>query len=952
MKLLKPIVLIALLLAANLATAASGIPAVPFEKYTLPNGLQVILHVDHSTPIVSVNVWYHVGSKNERPGRTGFAHLFEHMMFQGSKHHDTDYFAPLQEAGGNINGSTNQDRTNYFETVPANYLELALWMEADRMGFLLPAMSQEKLDNQRDVVKNERRQSYENRPYGLVQETILAAIYPAEHPYSWPTIGSMADIDNASREDVAGFFRRYYHPANASLCIAGDFDPAVAKRLVAKYFGPIPAGPKVEKISPMPARLKEAKRIRMADRVGLPRLYLAWPTVPYFAPDEPALDVLADVLTAGKTSRLEKTLVREKQLAQEVMAGQMSQEIAGMFMIVATARPGHTLEELEAAILDEIRRVQQQPPTGEEVTRTVNRLETQLIRSLETVHGHGGRADTLNLYNVLTGDPGYQSKEFERYLKVTPTDVQRAAEKYLGPVYLALEVVPGKETKIEPDLRIALAEQQAKLAAGGTEPASPPETDVADQSPWKALPSPGPTPKLNLPPFHREKLSNGMELLVVEKHALPTVALNLVFPVGRTAEPPSKLGLAGLTAAVWDEGTKTRTAEQIADELAGLGASLSCSTDWNTSAVRLFTLKRHLPAALAVYADVLRNPVFPERELAREKNILLGRLIQARNEPTILAMLAVGPTLYGPDHPYGQPPFGTPKTLASLAQADLADFYRGHFRPEQATLIAVGDVTPAELTAELEKALGGWKSEAADLPQEQLPPLPAPKPTRIVLVDKPGSAQSVITVAQVGPQRTSPDYYALSVMNTLFGGQFMSRLNMNLREAKGYTYGARSTFDWRIRQPGPFLAYSSVQTAVTAPALTEFLKEYRGITGAQPVQPAELDFGKAYLVRAFPADFETSGQIAGHLETLVEFRLPDDYFNAYIPRIDAVTADDVIDAAKKHIDLDRQAIIIVADRENVEPELRKLPAGKNLEAVRFDDNFRLVPAGNLKGNAP
>ena len=390
--------------------ASPRVPKIAFEKYRLPNGLDVILHEDHSTPIVAVNVWYHVGSKNERPGRTGFAHLFEHMMFQGSKHYNRDFFGPLQKAGAQpgarLNGSTSADRTNYWETVPSNYLELAIWMESDRMAFLLPAMTQEKLDNQRDVVKNERRQSYENRPYGLAYEVILAAAYPPDHPYSWPTIGSMADLTAASREDVADFFRRYYHPGNASLCIAGDFDPGQARRLVEKYFGPIPAGPKVAKLPPRVPRLKEPLRVQMTDRVGLARLYLNWHTVPMFAADDAELDVLADVLAGGKTSRLYRRLVRELQIAQDVNATQRSGEIAGALGIVATARPGRKLAELESVILEEVARLQAEPPSAEEVGRAVARFEEQtgLPVSLE----FAGDLDALSPSGALAPDAGVQ----------------------------------------------------------------------------------------------------------------------------------------------------------------------------------------------------------------------------------------------------------------------------------------------------------------------------------------------------------------------------------------------------------------------------------------------------------------------------------------------------------------------------------------------------------------
>jgi zinc protease len=937
-----------LLIFATLACAASPIPEIKFEKYTLPNGLQVILHEDHSTPIVTTNVWYHAGSKNERAGRTGFAHLFEHMMFQGSKHHDSNYFDPFQEAGGKLNGSTNQDRTNYWETVPANYLDIALWMESDRMGYLLPAMSQKKLDNQRDVVRNERRQSYENRPYGLMHEIILAAMFPPDHPYSWPTIGSMVDLEKASRDDIAGFFKNYYNPANASLCIAGDFDPAEAKKLVEKYFGSLPAGPKVEKMKPQPAELKEEKRITMTDRVGLPRLVIAWPTVPEFAEDEPALELLGEILSEGKTSRLEKSLVREKQIAQSVSAGQQSEEIAGAFMIDAVAQPGQKLADVEKAILEEVRRVQEQPPSAEELSRVLNRLETQIVRSLESNSGFGGLADQLNKYNVMKGDPGYLSQDFARYQKVTPEDIQRVAKKYLGPNRIVLEVTPGTEVKITPDPRLPAEEAREKAAKDEkpTAPSAPLATAEGTTDPeWRSnLPKPGPAPKFALPPFKRAKLTNGLELLVVEKHDLPLVAMNLVFPAGKTMDAPNFMGRAALTAAVWDEGTKDRTAEQIADELGGLGAEVSFSAGWDTTSARLSSLKSRYPKALEIFADLLINPLFPQKELEREKKMTLARFMQVRNEPTMLAQLAVGPTLYGSANPYGMPVLGSPESIRRIGQDDLLNFYHFFCRPGGATLIAVGDITTEELTKELEKAFADWKGERQVYGSGRFQSLPTPQATRIILIDKPGAAQSVISVAQLSAERKSPDYYALNVMNAIFGGQFMSRLNMNLRETKGYTYGARSMFEWHVHAPGAYVASSSVKTDVTAPALSAFLSEIDGIRGKNPIKPEELNDAKDYLARGFPSEFETISQIAQRLETLVEYKLPDDYFNTMIPKISAVTADDVLAAAKKYIHPNNLTIIIVGDREKVEKGLQEGQFDKNLELMKFDDNFHLVPA--------
>ncbi len=918
------------------------IPVLKFQKFTLANGLDVILHEDHATPIVGVNVWYHVGSKDERPGRTGFAHLFEHMMFQGSKHYDKVYFGPIQSVGGRLNGSTAMDRTDYWETVPSNYLELALWMESDRMGFLLPAMTQAKLDNQRDVVKNERRQSYENRPYGMVHETILAALYPPEHPYSWPTIGSMKDITEASREDIADFFRRYYHPANASLCIAGDFDPAEAKRLVEKYFGPIPAGPKVVHPKPSTSELKEEKRIHVTDHVGLARLYMVWPTPRQFTPEDAALDVLGHVLSGGKTSRLYRLLVREKQIAQDVQAYQDGQELTGEFAIVATIRSGHTIAEVEAGIAAEIQRIKAQPPTPEELDRAVNTFEARLVRSLESVSEFGGRADRLNLYNVYTGDPGFMTKDFDRYCHVSAGDVTQMAKRFLGPGRVVVEVLPGGEFSLRPNplapAEAARAEMVKELPAL---PAFAPKI-AAEGAGRESLPEGAEEPKFGLPPIRRATLSNGMQLLLVEKHELPVVNLHVVFPAGCANDDKQSPGLAELTAAVWDEGTAKRTAEGIAAKLGHMGASLSVIADWDVTSVRLFSLKRHLPKALEILDDVLRNPTFPAEELHRQQISFMGRFTQIRNEPTVLASLAATQLLYGYEHPYGHPQWGDPAVIKGIKPADLKRFYSAYMRPEQAAVVAVGDITLDELQQRLEASLGDWKSAAPPpaSPDFALPPL---RPSRLVLIDKPHAAQSVIHVALVGARRNTPDFFAQNVMNMVFGGQFSSRLNLNLRERKGYTYGARSAWDWRVHQRGPFVASSSVQTAVTAPALREFLKELEGMVGAQPVTEKELDFCKKYATRGYTAGFETPSQVATQLEILFAYQLPDDYFNTVVPGVHAVTTADTMRVARQYLDPEHLTIIVVGDRAKIERELRELPGGKDPAVYSFDENFRLLP---------
>ena len=923
-------------------TADASIPKIAFEKYTLANGMDVILHEDHSTPIVGVNVWYRVGSKNEQPGRTGFAHLFEHLMFQGSKHFDKDYFLPLQKAGGKINGNTNSDRTNYWETVPSNFLELALWMESDRMAFLLPAMTQGRLENQRSVVKNERRQSYENRPYGLVGETIMAAMLPPGHPYSWTTIGSMADVDAASREDVANFFRRYYHPANASLCIAGDFDPATAKRLVEKYFGPIPAGPKAEKLELTTPELAESKLIRMTDRVGLARTYLNWATVPVFAADDAELEVLADILAGGKTSRLYRRMVRDEQIAQDVMASQGSEELFGMFSISATARPDKELGSLEDIIAEELQRIENEPPSQAEIDRAVARRESGIVRSLEGISESGGRAFRLNMYNAFAGDPGYLPKDFARIRKVDPQGVERVAKKYLAKNKVVLEVTPGKAMKIDPDPRGPAADARAELAKSikvATVPERPSAPEDADRT---NLPKPSPEPDFRLPPIQRAKLSNGMNLLVVENHETPAVSVHVTFPMGSADAPAGKLGLAGLTTAVWDEGTESRSSEQVSEALADIGAHVTVGAGADDTSAGLYTLKRHLGKALEIFSDVLQHPAFPQAELDRQRNMALGQLVQIRNEPTALAGLAVNQVRYGYDHPYGQPSQGTSKSLKSITRDDLVDFRRAIADPGRATVIAAGDTTLSEIKGELEKVFSGWKNPGKAGNTKFAPP--ADGPAEIILIDKPGAAQSVVIVNLVGTVRKTPDYFPLMVMNMAFGGQFASRLNMNLREDKGYTYGARSAFEWRPRDIGTFSASASVQTAVTAPSLTEFIAELQGIIGSRPVQGEELDFCKKYITRGFPGGFETSTALAGMLENLVQYDLPDNYYDTVLPGVAAVTGDEITAVAKKYLKPDNVSVIIVGDRSKIESSLRELPLGKSLKVMRFDDDFRLVPA--------
>lgn len=934
------IVVLSASLAWGQKAAPTQLPAIKFTEFTLPNGMRVILHEDHSTPIVAVNVWYHVGSKNEVVGRTGFAHLFEHMMFQGSAHYNNDFFRPLQEAGGTLNGSTNTDRTNYWEVVPSNFLELALWLESDRMGYLPEAMTMEKLNNQRDVVKNEKRQNYDNQPYGLSQGQIAELLYPKGHPYNWLTIGSLDDLSAASMADVTDFFRRFYVPNNASLVIAGDIDPKQARQMVEKYFGPLKPGPaKVPVKAPQPVIEKEI-RASMEDNVSLPRLSLIWMSMPAWAPDEAALDTVSTILAGGKTSRLYKALVYDQQIAQNVFASNQTREIAGQFQIVVTPKPGHTVEEMEKAVDAEVAKFKAEGPTADEMSRAFNSREAQTIFGMQTVGGFGGKSDQLNSYATFVGKPDYFQADLERYRKLTPADVQKAANSYLTDKRLVYVVKPRPRDQMAGGRRASASDVPTS-----TESAKAPRVDESSKGGLYVMPKPGPAPKFNLPKIERRKLSNGLELLVVQHHELPIVNMNLVVKTGGAADPADRAGLASLTASLIDEGTATSSGPEIANKLGDIGANLGSNAGWDSSNVSMTTLKRQLDPALAIFGDVVMNPAFPEGELKLQRNQRLAGLMQQRDNANAISGTVFSRVLYPGNHPYGNTLIGDVNSVKAIEQADVQKFYQTYYRPNNAALIVVGDVTPDEMVTKLEKALSGWK--AAEVPATSVARGPARDAGAIFLVDKPGAAQSVITIGQVAVERSTADYFPLQVMNNMLGGQFVSRVNLNLREDKGYSYGARTQFEYR-RGAGPFLASAGVQTAVTKEAVIEFMKELRGIRGDIPVTEQELSYNKQSLISGYPRGFETPGGIANRLSDVVVYGLPDSYFNDYFGKVNAVTLADIQRVANKYLDPSKMAILVVGDRKTVEAGLRGIEGWGSTLTI-LDTDGKPVAVGGGEG---
>jgi zinc protease len=905
------------------AQSADKLPPVKITQYKLKNGLTVVLHQDRSTPVVAVNTWYHVGSKNEAAGRTGFAHLFEHMMFQGSRNYNNDYFTPLSEAGGSINGTTNQDRTWYYETVPSNFLELAIYMEADRLGGLLDAMTQEKLDNQRDVVKNERRQRVDNQPYGASFEKIGEIMYPKGHPYNWTTIGSLEDLQAASLEDVKGFFRQYYVPNNTILVLSGDFDEKQAKGWVEKYFGPIPTGGDISRPSPEMPKLDKEIRTQVEDSLArFPRRYMVWHTVKQYAPDEPALDILSFILSNGRTSRLQSNLLYDKKLVSSVFGGNNTGEIGGTFQITATANPGKNLDDIEKEINAELDRIKKDPPTADEMARAKNSIESQTIFGLQTVLGKGSQ---IGNYAGYLNNPNWFQEDLDRYQRVTPADVQRVANTYLGANRLVMTYVPKQG---EANRSNSAANQPTSV-----KPAKKADDTAAIEAQAAKLPKAGPIPKLALPPIEKAKLSNGLEVWMVKQSELPIVAMNMVFKTGATAEPKGKEGVAGLASNLIDDGTKTRSAEDIANQLAAIGANVNAGSGWDSTNVSMNSMTKNLDQALDIYADVITNPSYPQAELTNlQGRMKVGFQVQKTN-PNIIGNNAYNKVLYGSDHPYGRQLNGNEKTVPGITRDDIVKYYEGTYKPNNAVLIVVGDVDKKMLIPKLETAFAGWKP--GEVMSSTVPAAGKLDKTGIYLVDRPGSAQSVVSIGQVGIERSNPDYFPVVVMNAVLGGGITSRISMNLREDKGYTYGANSGWQYR-KGAGPFSAGGDMQTAVTKEAVWEVMKELTEIRQGRPVSQKELDYNKQSIIRRYPGAFETSFGISNQLSNLVVYGLPDTYFSDYISKINAVTLEDVNRVANKYLDPSKMAIVIVGDRKVVEGGLKEL--GYPLTILDVDGN--------------
>lgn len=903
-------ILATLVLAACQTTSNSGIAkldlassekstsvSIPFEKFTLDNGLRVIIHEDRKAPIVAVSVWYHVGSKDEPEGKTGFAHLFEHLMFNGSENYNDEYFGPFEKVGAtDMNGTTWFDRTNYFQNVPTPALEMALWMESDRMGHLLGAIDQSKLDEQRGVVQNEKRQG-DDRAYGKVEYRSLAGLYPEGHPYRHSTIGSMADLDAASLDDVKQWFQDYYGAANAVLVLAGDLNTATGRHLAEKYFGDIPAGPPVKQLKAwIPDRESNVIEV-MPDRVPQARIYRQWNIPGRTTETGNLLSLAAEVLGSGKNSRLYKTLVYDKQLATSAYAYVEEHELSSVFEINATLKPGVSAAQVEIEIDQIVNTFLQQGPTAAELNRVLNGINASVIRGLEKIGGSGGKAAALAEGELYAGDPGFYNTSLDWVNGAEPKQITALAKQWLSKGYYQITVLPFEEYQTT--------------------------TSTVDRA--KGLPVVGEMPSLNFPEVQRATLANGMGVVLAERASLPLVNIAIQFNAGYAADAGGKLGASGFSLSMLKEGTTSRTALEISAEAENLGARLYTDSDLDVSTVGVSALKANLPASIELMTDVLRNPSFGNTELERLRKQWLAGIEQEQNRPIQLALRMLPPLLYGSDHSYGVPftGSGTEASINSLIPADLQNFHQDWLRPDNGTIFVVGDTTLDQIVPLLNKSLANWSAPNNNKPMKNIAQVTKPEGSVVYLVDKPDAAQSVLLAGHVISPTGDSEYLTLESMNDIIGGSFTSRLNMNLREDKGWSYGAR-TITWDARGQRPWLIYAPVQTDKTKESIQEIRREISEYQSSNPASKDELEKIIKRSTNSLPGRYETSGSVLNTLLSNANFGRPDNYVSSLKQSYDALTLEQINAAAKSVIDPSALTWIIVGDRKKIEADVRSL----------------------------
>ena len=931
---LSAIALMPSLPAAAQATAPSAAPAplsslvakvdIPYQEFTLKNGLRVIVHTDRKAPIVAVSVWYHVGSRYEPAGKTGFAHLFEHLMFYGSENADGPFFGRLEDIGAtDWNGTTWFDRTNYFETVPTGALDRALFLESDRMGHLLGAVTQVKLDTQRGVVQNEKRMG-ENEPYGLVEYAQLAALMPEGHPYRHSTIGSMADLNAASLADVQMWFKTHYGPNNAVLVLAGDIDAATAKAKVEKWFGNIPAGPAPKDVDASVPTLAKDAEVMMHDNVAATRLYRNWVVPGVNSANLPQLDLALAVFGGLGSSRLDNALVRDEKVAVGVKASVQPFEKLSLAEITVDVKPGvdpiavgKRLDQLLADYLAN-------GPSADEVQRAATRQLSGTIGGLEKVGGFTGKAVTLAEGAVYSDDPAKYKKDLAIYAAATPQSVAAAARKWLGRPVLRLTVAPGERSAADNALAGNVKAEGATLQpAHFRDPAAPaPATETPPAPTRIAEPPIEPVKDLDFPDVEHGTLKNGIPVVFARRDAVPTVRVSVAFDAGNAADDKAKLGTAGLTTALLDEGTTTRSSIEIAEEQERLGAAISAANSMDSTTVGLFALKPNLDASLGLLADVIRNPAFRPEEVERLRGQVLTRIAAEKTEPMAIAQRMLPPLLYGQAHPYGIPftGSGTESGVKAVTRADLTAFHDAWMRPDNATIFVAGDTTLAEMMPLLEKRFGDWKAPAAQKGTKLFRMDRMMRPSRIVLIDKPQSPQSLILAGQLTNKAGTDNPVTLLTANEVLGGSTTSRLTMDLRETKGWAYGAGTALPG-VKETIPLLVYAPVQTDKTGESIIAARQDVKDYLTTKGTTQAERDQTINSQILSLPGSFETSSELLGAMMRNHLIGRPDDYYETLPKTYRAMTPADMDKAAREAINPDNLIWVVVGDVKQVRPQL-------------------------------
>ncbi|UCG28835.1 MAG: insulinase family protein [Bacteroidales bacterium] len=909
--------------------AASDELSIDFEKYTLENGMDVVLHIDKSDPIVSLAIQYHVGSNREVPGRTGFAHLFEHMMFQQSENVGQDqFFRKIQNAGGTLNGGTSNDGTIYFEVVPKNALEMILWLESDRMGYMINTVTKSAFANQQNVVQNEKRQGVDNRPYGHTNYIIDKNLFPEGHPYNWQVIGEMEDLFNATVGDVKEFHRKFYVPNNATVVLAGDFEPEEAKGLIEKYFGEIPGGEKVVDMDPMPVTLNETKKLYHEDNFArAAQIRMVWPTVQQYHEDAYALNFLGEILSSGKKAPMYKVLIKEKELTSRTSAYNRALELAGKFYITVTANYGKSLADIENAVFESFERFEQEGITEKDLDRIKAGLETSFYNGISSILG---KSFQLARYNEYANDPSFIIQDIENIKAVTIEDVMRVYEKYIkDKPYVATSFVPKGQLEMVAEGSVMARVVEEKITEATEVILGEVEEEEILKTPSSfdrsVEPGQGPVPELTLPEIWQDELGNGMKVYGIVHSELPLIRFNIEIKGGLLLDDMEKVGVANLVSDLMMEGTANKTPEELEEEIELLGANIYMNTGREYISISVNTLARNYDKTLALVEEILLEPRWDEEEFDLAKTRTINYLKQRKADPNYISGQVFNKLIYGEDHIFSFNTTGTEESVESITIDDLKEYYDNFFTPSLAKFHIVGNIDSEKVMASLRNLENNWESKEVTFPEYVLPP--PVEESKIYFVDVPGAKQSVIRIGNIALARTDNDYYPVTVMNYKLGGSFNGIVNLILREEKGFTYGARTNFSGSLI-PGTFTASSSVRSNATLESVEIFktsMEDYR-----EGISDDDLEFTKNALIKSNTRRFETIGSLLNMLNTMSSYDLPEDYIKKEEEIVKQMTAETHKVLAQKYINPEKMIYLVVGDAETQMESLKDIGFGDPL----------------------